>query len=81
MEQPPLDPDKNNSTKTFNTLLKAGFRLTRNIEPLETQTKEDYTHSHRLFSIVEKVGNMHDEMSNFYKERETIRKNQMEMLE
>ena len=46
-----LDPDKNNSTKTFNTLLKAEFRLARNAEPLETQTKENYTHSHRLFSI------------------------------
>ena len=46
-----LDPDKNNSTKTFNTLLKAEFRLARNVEPLETQTKENYAHSLSLFSI------------------------------
>ena len=30
---------------------------------------------------MEKLGNIHDEVSNFYKERKSVRKNQMEMLE
>ena len=30
---------------------------------------------------MEKLGSIFDEMSNFYKKRKTVRKNQMEMIE
>lgn len=30
---------------------------------------------------MEKMGNIHDEMGNFHQERETVKKNQVEMLE